>query len=99
MNRWLLAGSAGFLAVVLAYVGWEIYTSRRRGREPSHPSLIGLEATVTGELAPRGVVRLGSETWTADSRDGNVINIGESVTVVGVDGLILTVARPQRADN
>jgi membrane-bound ClpP family serine protease len=61
--------------------------------------MIGLEATVTGELAPRGLIRLKNETWTADSQDGNVINIGESVTVVGVDGLILTVTHSTNADN
>ncbi|MCH7713205.1 MAG: nodulation protein NfeD [Chloroflexi bacterium] len=99
VSRWLLAGTAGVLAAGLIFVGWEIYTSRRRGREPSHPSLVGQEATVTRELAPRGVVRLENETWTADSRDGNVIPAGESVTVVAVDGLILTVARPPNTNN
>ena len=93
VSRWVLAGSAGVLAAGLAYVAWEIKSSRRRGRESSHPSLIGQKATVTGQLAPRGVVQLGNETWTADSQDGNVINVGESVTVVGIEGLILTVAR------
>ena len=99
VNRWLLAGSAGVLTGLVAYVGWEMYTSRRRGKEPSQPSMIGLEATVTGELAPRGLIRLKNETWTADSQDGNVINIGESVTVVGVDGLILTVTHSTNDDN
>lgn len=99
VSRWLLAGTAGVLAAGLTYIVWEIYNSRRRGREPSHPSLIGREAMVTGELAPRGVVQVGSEAWTADSQDGNVINVGESVTVVKVDGLILTVARPPNANN
>jgi len=99
VNRWLLAGTAGGLAVVLIFVAREIYSSRRRGRDAGHASLIGLAATVTRELAPRGVVRLENETWTADSQDGNVIDIGESVTVVGVDGLVLTVTRLLNADN
>ena len=99
VSRWLLAGSAGVLAAGLAYVGWEILSSRRRGKVSGHPSFIGTLATVTGELAPRGVVQVGNEAWTADSQDGNVIGIGESVTVVGVDGLILTVTRPPDDDN
>ena len=99
VNRWLLAGTAGVLAAGVIYVALEIFSSRRRGRDPSHSSLIGQEAIVTGELAPRGVVRVGNETWTADSVDGNVIDVGESVTVVGVDGLILTVTQPQNVNN
>ncbi len=99
VSRWLLAGSAGVLAVSVAYVAWEVYRSRRGGREPSHPSLIGLAATVTGELDPRGIVQVGNESWTADSQDGNVINVGESVTVVGVDGLILTVVPSTSAND
>ena len=99
VSRWLLGGTAGVLAVGIIYVAKEIYSSRRRGHEPSRPPLIGLKATVTGELAPRGVVQVGSEAWTAVSEDGNVIGVGESVTVVGADGLILTVIRVPDVNN
>ncbi len=98
VSRWLLAGSASVLGAGVGYVAWEVYRSRRRTRKSERPSLIGQAGSVTGEMAPRGVVQVGSESWTADSQDGNVINIGEWVTVVGVDGLILTVARPVNAD-
>ena len=98
VSRWLLAGSASVLGAGGGYVAWEVYRSRRRTRKSERPSLIGQAGRVTGEMAPRGVVQVGSESWTADSQDGNVINIGEWVTVVGVDGLILTVARPANAD-
>ena len=98
VSRWLLAGSASVLGAGVGYVAWEVYRSRRRTRKSGRPSLIGQAGRVTGEMAPRGVVQVGSESWTADSQDGNVINIGEWVTVVGVDGLILTVARPANAD-
>ena len=98
VSRWLLAGSAGVLGAGVGYVAWEVYRSRRRSREPERPSLIGQVGRVTGEMAPRGVVQVGNESWTADSQDGNLINVGEWVTVVGVNGLILTVARPANAD-
>ena len=98
VSRWLLAGSASVLGAGVGYVAWEIYLSRRRTRRSERPSMIGQGGRVTGEMAPRGVVQVGSESWTADSQDGNVINVGEWVTVVGVDGLILTVARPANAD-
>ena len=73
-----------------------MYQSRRAGLEPLHPGLVGMSGTVTRELAPRGVIRVGSETWTADSQDGTVIPVGESVNVSREDGLILTVTRSDR---
>jgi membrane-bound ClpP family serine protease len=57
---------------------------------------------VTGELAPRGIVLVGNETWTAISEDDSVISIGEPVEVRSVEGLILTVFRqndPDQPDN
>ena len=93
VSRWLLGGTAGALALTLSYVVWMIYQSRRAGDQPLRPSLVGMSGTVTGELAPRGVIRVGSETWTAISQDGNVIEVGEPVEVSKVDGLILTVSR------
>jgi membrane protein implicated in regulation of membrane protease activity len=41
------------------------------------------------------LVRAGEETWTAISEDGTVVNAGETVMVVEVNGLILTVFRVQ----
>ena len=77
----------------MSFVVWMIYQSRRAGDQPLRPSLVGMSGTVTGELAPRGVIRVGSETWTAISEDGNVISVGEPVKVSRVVGLILTVSR------
>ena len=93
VNRWLLGGFAAVFAFTALYVGRTIYQSRRAGREPTRPSVLGASGTVTGELAPRGVVRVGNETWTAVSKDGNVIGVGEAVRVTKVDGLILIVSR------
>ena len=93
VSRWLVGGIAGALSVTLSFVVWMIYQSRRAGDQPLRPSLVGMSGTVTGELAPRGVIRVGSETWTAISEDGNVICVGEPVKVSRVVGLILTVSR------
>ena len=95
VSLWLLGSIAGAMALTLFYVVRVIFQSRRAGNEPMRPSLIGMSGTVTGELAPRGVIRVGSETWTAISEDGNVIGVGEPVKVSKVDGLILTVSRQQ----
>ena len=93
VSRWLLAGTAGAFGLGVLYVAREVYSSRRRGREPIRPALLGLHGVVTGALDPTGVVRVGSETWTAVSEDGTVIDVDEPVTVTQVNGLILTVSR------
>ena len=93
VSRWLLGSIAGALALTLLYVARVIYQSRRAGKEPLRPSLVGMSGTVTGELIPRGVVQVGNEAWTAVSEDGNVIGVGEAVKVTKVDGLIVTVSR------
>ena len=96
VNRWLVAGSAGALGLGLLYLARTIYQSRKAVLQPDQPTLVGEMGTVTLELAPRGLVRVGSQNWTAVSEDGNVISVGESVRVTGVDGLVMTVSRNGR---
>ena len=98
VSLWLIGGIAGAMALTLFYVVRVILQSRRAGNQPMRPALVGMSGTVTGELAPRGVIRVGSETWTAISEDGNVIGVGEPVKVSKVDGLILTVSRQDEED-
>jgi membrane-bound serine protease (ClpP class) len=92
VNRWLLASVGGGLALALLYLVWVSFRSRRAEYEPSAvSSLVGSVGLVTLRLEPRGVVRVGGETWTAVSDDDTVIDAGTSVIVSSVDGLILTV--------
>lgn len=58
------------------------------GAEP----MIGLAATVTESLCPRGLVRIKGETWKAVSVEGT-ISIGEEVVVMRITGLSLEVRR------
>ena len=99
VNRWLLGSTGGALALAMSYVVLVAYQSRKAEHESTGQSLVGEVGTVTAELAPRGVVRVGSETWTAVSGNGNVIDVDEPVRVTKVDGLILTVSRQQDVDN
>ena len=92
VNRWLLYGSSGVVGVAMTYVGLSSYQLRREVSPEKSHSLIGMQATVTAELSPRGIVLVGNETWTAISDDGRVITTGESVEVQSEDGLILTVS-------
>ena len=92
VNRWLLYGSSGVVGVATTYVGLSAYQLRREVSPEKSRSLIGMQATVTAELSPRGIVLVGNETWTAISDDGRVITTGEAVEVQSEDGLVLTVS-------
>ena len=102
VNRWLLSGTVGVLAVALAYFVRAAYQSRKQGPPGKASALAGMHGMVTGELTPRGIVLVGNETWTAISEDDSVISVGDSVEVRSVDGLLLTVFRrsdPHDEDN
>ncbi len=92
VNRWLLYGSSGVVGVAMTYVALSAYQLRREVSPEKSHSLIGMQATVTAELSPRGIVLVGNETWTAISDDGRVITTGEAVEVQSEDGLVLTVS-------
>ena len=95
VNWWLIGGMAATLALALLFVVMTIRQSRQTAPHAAGSGLMGETAVVVSELAPRGLVRVGEETWTAISEDGNVVNAGETVIVVDVNGLILTVIRVQ----
>ena len=94
VNLWLIGGMAATLALALLFVVKSIHSSRTATLESAGLVLLGESGIVASDLAPRGLVRLGEETWTAVSQDGTVIPQGEPVEVVKVDGLILTVSPP-----
>ena len=93
VSRWVLIGTVAVIGLSLAYIVGLAYQSRRQGPPGKVSVLTGSQGTVTGELAPRGIVLVGNETWTAISEDDSVISVGEPVEVRSVEGLILTVFR------
>ena len=93
VSVWLLGSIAGALALTFLFVLRTIYQSRRGTQASLVPSFVGMTGIVTDELDPQGVIRVGSETWTAVSEDGTVIAVGEAVKISQVDGLIVTVFR------
>lgn len=56
------------------------------------PAMVGCEGKVVEPLAPRGLVKIKSELWGAESLDGD-ISPGEAVNVVKQEGLKLFVRR------
>ena len=95
VNRWLIIGVGVGTAGSVLYLAREAVKSRRARRADTTAAIIGETGAVTRTLAPRGVVRIASDTWTAVSEDGGPIEAGEPVRVVAMDGLVLTVARQQ----
>lgn len=68
---------------------WPSYDSKTK--DAAH-SMIGKEGIAQERLNPSGYVRIGSELWMADVTDNHsYIEEGESVTVIHIDGLKLTV--------
>jgi membrane-bound ClpP family serine protease len=53
-------------------------------------SMVGIEGKVQSRLAPRGIVKIGSELWNAETESG-VIEVGVAVIVVRQQRLSLTV--------
>ena len=60
------------------------------GRE----GMIGLKGRVVRALRPKGMVMIRGEDWKART-EGGPIRTGETVEVTGINGLVLTVARPE----
>ena len=102
VSWWLVTGTGGVFGLALVYVVGMAYQSRKQGPPEKASILTGMQGRVTGELAPKGIVLVGNETWTAVSEDDSVISIGEPDEVRSVDGLTLTVFRqndPETQDN
>ena len=93
VNRWLIVGTGIVAAVSVLYFARQAVKSRRERPADPAVAIIGETGAVTASLEPRGTVRVANDTWTAVSADGNSIEAGESITVVRVDGLVLTVTR------
>ena len=93
VNRWLIIGTGVLAASSVLYLARQAVKSRRERPADTTIRIVGERGTVVRTLSPRGVVRIASDTWTAESLDGVVIETGSSVQVVSVEGLVLTVIR------
>ena len=95
VNLWLLGSFAGAFGLFGFWFLRTIVQSGRAGRRLGSPPspLIGAVGVVASDLAPRGTVSVAREVWTAVTEDGIVIEIGERVEVLKVEGTLLTVGR------
>jgi membrane-bound ClpP family serine protease len=91
----------GIVAVACAAVyevvqtGGGIWWSQRRRAQVGAEALVGVEARVVERCSPSGKAAIRGEVWNARCEDG--AEVGETVTVRGLQGLTLLVERKDAA--
>ena len=94
INAGLLAFIIIIVVAFLVLVVFWIVRAHQRKVAAGREELIGRTAVVVTALAPKGVVFLEGEHWTAVIDKGRV-EPEEEVIITGVDGLKLMVTRKQ----
>ena len=87
----------GFVGAFIVFIGEVLFWNRKvrsQRKTVGAQTLIGKEGRVVAPCRPGGQVRIGGEIWAARCSAG--ADVGESVTVMGRDGLTLLV-EPLRA--
>jgi membrane-bound serine protease (ClpP class) len=88
---WGIAIVVAAMVIEVGEVGFWIRFLRRYRIRTGVEALIGSTAEVIEACDPRGRVRLRGEIWHARCASG--AEVGERVTITGVDGLTLAVER------
>jgi len=92
VSRWLIYGMAAGMGVFFLMVISTLIRTRRMPAATGSQALMGKRAVARSPLDPQGFVFLEGERWRATAEDGPV-DEGETVTIVGVKGLRLTVRK------
>jgi membrane-bound serine protease (ClpP class) len=93
VSPWLIAlGTLAVSAYILIIVRAVLRTRHLPTRSGSE-ALLGQDGVATSDLTLRGTVRVGGEDWSAIAEVGP-IEAGETVEVIGVEGITLRVHRP-----
>jgi len=88
----LIATIAVLIAAFFIFVIQRAVKAHRRQATTGREELVGKTAIVKKALEPEGMVLFKGERWTAISED-DPVKPGEEVTITGVDGLVLSVAK------
>ena len=92
VNLWLVGGLGATIFLGGWYVMWTIRKANKAAETDTiFPNVVGQEAVVIEQLAPRGRVRLNEETWTAEVDPAITVEAGRRVRVTQLNGAILTV--------
>lgn len=95
VNPWVMGIVIGVIALVFILVVTVVIRAQRSPINTGREGLIGQTAVVRSVLDPRGTVFVEGEIWNAWLEAGKA-DIGEEVTVLGIDGLRLKVVRKSK---
>jgi membrane-bound serine protease (ClpP class) len=93
VSPWLLVAMTALLVGFFSFALTAALRAQRQTVLMSPQALVGATGVVVSDLDPQGVVQVRSETWTATA-DAEPVSAGETVEVIGTDGLRLRVRRP-----
>ncbi len=92
VSPWLLVSVTGLLVGFFSFAVTAGLRAQRQKALMSRQALVGATGIAISDLDPQGVVQVQSETWTATTVSERV-NAGETIEVMGSDGLYLQVRR------
>jgi membrane-bound serine protease (ClpP class) len=93
VSPWLLAGMTALLVGFFSLALTAALRAQRQSVLMGTQRMVGATGIAVSDLDPQGVIQIQSETWTAVA-DGGPVGAGETVEVIGTDGLRLRVHRP-----
>lgn len=94
----------GLIALMIVWGVFSVFTYRMGTRALMKKPMLGLpdmagsKGKVISALTPKGVIKIGVEFWEARSI-GRRIKVGEKVTVMGREGLMLIVSKNGSTDS
>ena len=97
VSLWVLLPVAAAMGAFSGFVVKTALRLRRRRAVSGAERLLGREGRAVTTLAPRGVVQVAAEEWTALSTAGRIPR-GARVRVVGIEGLKLRVERVEEEE-
>lgn len=92
VSPWLITGMTVLMVGFFLLVLRAVVQSTRIPVATGIQALVGRSGVALSDLVPRGSVRVAGEVWSAESIAG-LIEAGETVRVVGVEGVTLRVTR------
>ena len=93
-HNWIAASTAAWILAAWLLKDAALYPLCKRAfeKEPSETEkLIGREAETVTSLSPQGLIRLNGEQWSARLHNGAHLDAGQTIRVIGADGLVLLV--------
>ena len=83
------------LVLIFSIITYVLYRTLKKTPLLGFDSMIGKSGMTVNQIARKGTVKIGRELWAAEV-DGDNIEAGEEVTVIGQTGLKLKVIKKPR---